>query len=101
MGNADGLGGHRLAAPHPRSRQRFQPLMARPASVRPIHAMRPAVRPCVCLAALAATVLSAALYAAVPTFWTVATQSDFLKGDVEGLSIDSDGRVFLGPSTSL
>ncbi len=39
--------------------------------------------------------------AAVPTFWTVATQSDFLKGDVEDLSIDSDGRVFLGPSTSL
>jgi sugar lactone lactonase YvrE len=39
--------------------------------------------------------------AAVPTFWTVATQIDFLKGDVEDLSIDSDGRVFLGPSTSL
>ena len=37
----------------------------------------------------------------MPTFWTVATQSDFLKGDVEDLSIDSDGRVFLGPSTSL
>src|SRR5918993_1369258 len=31
-------------------------------------------------------------------FWTVATQSDFLKGDVENLSIDSDGRVFLGPA---
>ena len=37
----------------------------------------------------------------MPTFWTVATQVDFLKGDVEDLSIDSDGRVFLGPSTSL
>jgi SMP-30/Gluconolactonase/LRE-like region len=37
----------------------------------------------------------------MPTFWTVATQADFLKGDVEDLSIDSDGRVFLGPSTSL
>jgi WD40 repeat protein len=37
---------------------------------------------------------------AAPTFWTVATQADFLKGDVEDLSIDSDGRVFLGPSTS-
>ena len=43
----------------------------------------------------------AGLAAAMPTFWTVATQSDFLKGDVEDLSIDSDGRVFLGPSTSL
>ena len=43
----------------------------------------------------------AGLGAAMPTFWTVATQVDFLKGDVEDLSIDSDGRVFLGPSTSL
>jgi hypothetical protein len=43
----------------------------------------------------------AGLGAAMPTFWTVATQIDFLKGDVEDLSIDSDGRVFLGPSTSL
>ena len=37
----------------------------------------------------------------MPTFWTVSTQADFLKGDVEDLSIDSDGRMFLGPSTSL
>ena len=29
------------------------------------------------------------------------TQADFLKGDVEDLSIDSDGRMFLGPSASL
>ena len=43
----------------------------------------------------------AGLEAAMPTFWTVATQTDFLKGDVEDLSIDSDGRVFLGPSTTL
>ena len=41
------------------------------------------------------------LTAATPTFWTVATQTDFLKGDVENLSIDSDGRVFLGPATAL
>ncbi len=54
-------------------------------------------------AAVAATALSAcaALYAATPTFWTVSTQTDFLKGDVEDLSIDSDGRVFLGPSASV
>ena len=39
--------------------------------------------------------------AATPTFWTVSTQADFLKGDVEDLSIDSDGRVFLGPTASL
>jgi hypothetical protein len=50
-------------------------------------------------AALAAawTIVSAA----TPTFWTVSTQADFLKGDVDDLSIDSDGRVFLGPSASL
>jgi hypothetical protein len=51
-------------------------------------------------AALVATVW-VGVGAAMPTFWTVASQSDFLKGDVENLSIDSDGRVFLGPSTSL
>jgi hypothetical protein len=52
-----------------------------------------------CAAALLAAGLS--LRAATPTFWTVSTQADFLKGDVEDLSIDSDGRVFLGPSATL
>lgn len=51
--------------------------------------------------AAAALALSVALSAATPTFWIVSTQADFLKGDVEDLSIDSDGRVFLGPSASL
>jgi hypothetical protein len=46
---------------------------------------------------LAASVL---LSASAPTFWTVSTQADFLKGDVENLSIDSEGRVFLGPATT-
>src|SRR5512140_1706312 len=40
------------------------------------------------------------LAASTATFWTVSTQQDFLKGDVENLSIDSDGRVFLGPETT-
>ncbi|HXT28857.1 MAG TPA: hypothetical protein VN716_06250 [Vicinamibacterales bacterium] len=48
-------------------------------------------------AALAAT---AVLSASAPTFWTVSTQADFLKGDVDNLSIDSDGRIFLGPATT-
>jgi hypothetical protein len=43
----------------------------------------------------------AGVSAAAPTFWTVSSQADFLKGDVEDLSIDSDGRVFPGPSASL
>ena len=42
-----------------------------------------------------------ALRAATPTFWTVSSQGEFLKGDVEDLSIDSDGRVVLGPTAAL
>lgn len=41
---------------------------------------------------LAATSLSAA-----PGFWQAATQADFLKGDVDQLSIDEHGRLTLGP----
>ena len=50
---------------------------------------------------MVALALWTGLVAAMPTFWTVSTQADFLKGDVEDLSIDSDGRVFPGPSASL
>ena len=53
------------------------------------------------LTTLAVALACAALSAATPTFWTVSSQADFLKGDVDDLSIDSDGRVFLGPSASL
>jgi hypothetical protein len=52
------------------------------------------------LSAAAVLAASALLSASAPTFWTVATQTDFLKGEVEHLSIDSDGRVFLGPATT-
>src|SRR5258708_14129480 len=52
------------------------------------------------VAVMAVWAASAALLASTPTFWTVSTQPDFLKGDVENLSIDSDGRVFLGPVTA-
>ncbi len=40
----------------------------------------------------AATSLSAA-----PGFWQAATQADFLKGDVDQISIDEHGRLILGP----
>ncbi len=54
------------------------------------------------LALLAAAATGTArLAAASATFWTISTQADFLKGDAEDLSIDSDGRLFLGPSPSL
>jgi hypothetical protein len=57
-----------------------------------------------CLIAAAAAIVAlggAGLGAASATFWTVSTQVDFLKGDAEDISIDSDGRLFLGPSPSL
>lgn len=46
-------------------------------------------------------VVATLLHAAGPTFWQVATQADFLKGEVEQLSIDSDGRLVLGPANEL
>ena len=36
-----------------------------------------------------------------PKFFQAATQADFLKGDVENLSIDSNGQLTLGPTTEL
>ena len=51
--------------------------------------------------AIIASAIGAGLFAAAPTFWTVSTQADFLKGDVENLSIDSDGRMFPGPAASV
>ena len=60
--------------------------------------MRTLFRAAACAAALVVGI--AIVHGATPTFWTVSTQTDFLKGDVEDLSIDSDGRVFLGPSAS-
>jgi hypothetical protein len=44
---------------------------------------------------------TAALHASTPKFFHASTQADFLKGDVENLSIDSHGRLVLGPATEL
>jgi hypothetical protein len=41
------------------------------------------------------------LQASSPKFFQAATQADFLKGDVENLSIDSNGQLTLGPMTEL
>ena len=52
----------------------------------------------------AAIVIAAALVpirASSPKFFQAATQSDFLKGDVENLSIDNHGQLMLGPVTEL
>lgn len=40
---------------------------------------------------------AAGLRAAVPTFWLVSTEADFLKGDIENLALDGYGRLTLGP----
>lgn len=42
---------------------------------------------------------SGALHAASPKFFIAATQSDFLKGDLDNLSVDTRGQLTLGPAT--
>jgi hypothetical protein len=49
------------------------------------------------LVAAAATTLSASK----PVFWQTATLNDFLRGEVENLSVDGHGRLVLGPATEL
>jgi len=57
------------------------------------------------IAALAAAAAFAAVIVAIeassPKFFQAATQADFLKGDVENLSIDARGQLVLGPATDL
>jgi hypothetical protein len=53
------------------------------------------VRPLV--AASAFVLLVATVHGSGARFWQVSTQADFLKGDVENLSIDQYGRLQLGP----
>jgi WD40 repeat protein len=42
-------------------------------------------------------VLTSLSVGATPGFWEAATQADFLRGEVERLSIDEHGRLMLGP----
>ena len=52
-------------------------------------------------ALLGAALLTVASFqlSATPGFWQAATYADFLRGDVENLSIDEHGRLMLGPET--
>jgi hypothetical protein len=54
-------------------------------------------------AAVAAAVLlpAIAIQASNPKFFQAATQADFLRGDVENLSLDAHGQLTLGPATEL
>src|SRR5262245_40676476 len=51
-------------------------------------------------AAVVLCISGAAVHAALPTFWQVSTEADFLRGDVENLAIDSFGRLMLGPTST-
>ena len=45
--------------------------------------------------------LTAPAHAARPEFWSLAQAREFLEGDLEGLSVDSDGRLRLSPAATL
>ena len=60
--------------------------------------IHPAGRPLLVAAALSAA-LSA--IAAVPTFWRIESQADFLAGDTDGISISSEGTVSLAPAAQV
>ena len=44
--------------------------------------------------------VSAGVQAALPTFWQVSTEAEFLQGEVENLSIDAYGRLTIGSATT-
>jgi sugar lactone lactonase YvrE len=52
---------------------------------------------------VAALVAAAAvtLSASKPVFWQTATLTEFLRGEVENLSVDGHGRLVLGPATQM
>ncbi len=45
-----------------------------------------------------ALLVTTAVMSAAPGFWQAATQADFLRGEVDQLSIDEHGRLTLGPA---
>lgn len=44
--------------------------------------------------------LGAVIQAAGPTFWQISTEAELLRGEVDNLSVDTYGRLTLGPSTT-
>lgn len=48
----------------------------------------------------ASLLVAMTLYAAVPTFWQVSTEAEFLRGEVENLALDTYGRLTLGPTAT-
>ena len=74
---------------------RFVPHPFEPASGGPDHPSR--VRGAALLVVLGLSITM--LTGASPIFWRVSTQEEFLRGDVESLSVDADGHLVLGPET--
>src|SRR3989475_13241249 len=56
---------------------------------------------CALAASLTIALTLTPIAASSPKFFQAATQNDFLKGDVENLSIDNHGQLTLGPATEL
>jgi hypothetical protein len=54
---------------------------------------------CLAVGAVALAAGTVPLRAAQPQFWRIEGARDFLDGDAEGLSIDSEGRMRLAPAT--
>jgi len=54
----------------------------------------------VALAALLFLFICVAAHAALPTFWQTSTEAEFLRGEFENLSLDSYGRLTLGPAAT-
>ncbi len=52
-----------------------------------------------CLFPIAFVAAASALTASAPVFWQVSTQVEFLRGEVDALSVDDEGRLRLGPAT--
>ncbi len=52
------------------------------------------------LAAVLVLLTGAIARAALPTFWQVSTEAEFLRGEVENLAIDAYGRLTLGPTAT-
>ncbi|MEO5820523.1 MAG: hypothetical protein ABIT71_08450 [Vicinamibacteraceae bacterium] len=68
-----------------------------------ISGSRRRLRPrAVCYVLVALALAGASVLQAASTgFWVVATQADFLKGDADAVSIDTDGRVTIAPALQL
>ena len=53
------------------------------------------------LTALAIPLLVVLGQSASPVFWRVSTQADFLRGEVDDVSVDTIGRILLGPKMDM